>query len=74
MLTATSEYALRALVQLARLRNGDSILGRDLAKKARIPKNYLVKILVSLRNVGMVEAVRGQGGGYLSPNRLTRFF
>ena len=64
MLTATCEYALRALVQLARLPKESSILGRDLARQARIPKNYLVKILVSLRNVGMVEAVRGRGGGY----------
>ena len=64
MLTATSEYALRALIHLARLSKESSILGRDLAQQGRIPRDYLVKILVALRNVGMVEAVRGQGGGY----------
>lgn len=64
MLTTTSEYALRALIHLARLPKEGSILGRDLAKQGRIPRDYLVKILVALRNVGMVEAVRGQGGGY----------
>ena len=64
MLTATSEYALRALIRLARLPKEISILGRELAEQSHIPRNYLVKILVALRNVGMVEAGRGQGGGY----------
>ena len=64
MLTTTSEYALRALIHLARRPKESSILGRDLAEQGHIPRDYLVKILVALRNVGIVEAVRGQGGGY----------
>ena len=64
MLTATTEHALRALVHMARLPLGDSILGRDLAERASIPANYLSKILLTLRNAGYVETTRGFGGGY----------
>ncbi len=64
MLSTTSEYALRALASLACLPKGSSKLGRELAKEADIPANYLSKILVSLRNAGLVATARGSGGGY----------
>ncbi len=64
MLTATTEHALRALVHMASLPKGESILGRDLAERASIPANYLSKLLLTLRNAGYVETTRGFGGGY----------
>jgi len=64
MLTATTEHALRALVHMARLPEGNPILGRQLADRARIPANYLSKILLVLRNAGYVDTTRGQRGGY----------
>ncbi len=39
-------------------------MGRDLADQADVPSNYLSKILLSLRNEGIVETSRGTGGGY----------
>jgi Rrf2 family transcriptional regulator, iron-sulfur cluster assembly transcription factor len=65
MLSATSEYALRALAQLAQLSRGDALLGRELAKSAGVPQHYLAKIMLSLRNAGLVLATRGAGGGYM---------
>jgi len=64
MFSTTTEHALRALTQLADLPEHSSMLGRDLAVAAEIPANYLSKILVSLRNAGLIAAVRGSGGGY----------
>lgn len=64
MISLTSEYALRALSYLATQQEGTAILGRDLAKRTRVPANYLSKIMLSLRNVGIVDATRGSGGGY----------
>ena len=64
MLSATSQYALRALAHLATLEDGETVLGRDLAKKTGIPKNYLSKILVALGGAGIIRASRGTGGGY----------
>lgn len=63
MLSATSQYALRALCYLAR-QSDEAILGRDLARSAEIPANYLSKLLLKLRNAGLVETSRGSGGGY----------
>ncbi|MGE5645849.1 MAG: RrF2 family transcriptional regulator [Acidobacteriota bacterium] len=64
MFSTTCEYALRALVRLAQMPNGSAILGRDLAQNAEIPANYLSKILLTLRNAGILTTARGTGGGY----------
>jgi Rrf2 family iron-sulfur cluster assembly transcriptional regulator len=64
MLSTTSEYALRALACLAGQPQGTALLGRDLAKAADIPANYLSKILLTLRNAKLVDTTRGSGGGY----------
>jgi Rrf2 family transcriptional regulator, iron-sulfur cluster assembly transcription factor len=64
MFSVTCEYALRALTRLAQVPEGQTILGRDLAVNADIPANYLSKILLTLRNAGILNAARGTGGGY----------
>jgi len=64
MLSATSQYALRALAHLATLKDGETVLGSDLAQKTGIPKNYLSKIMVALGGAGIITASRGTGGGY----------
>jgi Rrf2 family protein len=64
MLTATSKYALRALAYMAGLADGKAVLQRDLAKNAHIPANYLYKVLLTLKNGGILAANRGIGGGY----------
>ncbi len=64
MLTITSQYALRALAHLAKLPDGKVMLGRDLAAATDIPPNYLSKMLVALRNAGILDTARGTGGGY----------
>ena len=63
MLSTTSQYALRALSYLAAL-SGEPVLGRDLADSVEIPANYLQKVLLTLRNAGLVTTARGSGGGY----------
>ena len=63
MLSTTSQYALRALCHLAR-QSGEAVLGRDLARSVEIPANYLSKVLLTLRNAGVVDTSRGSGGGY----------
>src|SRR5215468_6936096 len=63
MLSITSQYALRALSHLAR-QSGEAVLGRNLARSVEIPANYLSKVLLTLRNAGLVDTTRGSGGGY----------
>ncbi|MGE5056130.1 MAG: RrF2 family transcriptional regulator [Acidobacteriota bacterium] len=64
MLSTTSEYALRALAFLAAQPPGTAVVGRDLAKAAEVPANYLSKILLELRNAELVDTTRGLAGGY----------
>jgi len=64
MLSTTTQYALRALIRLSQEPVGSAVLGRTLAEDAEIPANYLSKLLLTLRNAGIVEATRGSGGGY----------
>ena len=74
IVSATSQHAIRALVHLAKIPEGESLLGRELAERAEIPANFLSKIMLTLRNAGIVDATRGQGGGYRllkTPNQIT---
>ena len=40
------------------------MLGRELAEQAGIPANYLSKILWTLGKAGIIDATRGNRGGY----------
>src|SRR5512138_741559 len=64
MISETSKYALRALIELVRCPQGETLRGQDLAKSAHVPPLYLAKIMLSLRKAGYIAATRGAGGGY----------
>jgi Rrf2 family protein len=64
MLSVTAQHALRAMVALCRLEPGETVLGRDLARHASVPANYLSKILWTLGSAGLIDATRGTKGGY----------
>lgn len=64
MVSITAKHAIRALIQLASAPEGQSVAGRELARTAGIPQNYLAKILWSLGSAGLIDATRGTGGGY----------
>ncbi len=67
--TAKTEYACLALLNLAaRPADGPPARVRDIAESHGIPERYLVQILLRLKGAGLVQSVRGAGGGY----RLTR--
>lgn len=64
MISVTVQYALRALVEFGRLPAGETLLGRELAERTGIAKDYLAKILGTLRNARILSASPGIGGGY----------
>ena len=41
-----------------------SRFAEELAARSGIPANYLSKLLLTLGNAGLIEEVRGTGGGY----------
>lgn len=56
-------YALRAL--LAFTVAGEARLSvAEVARGHRIPPKYLEAVLASIRDAGIIESVRGRGGGY----------
>jgi len=64
MLTLTSEYALRAMICLARQPEGQPVSGQCVAEQAAIPRKYLSKILGDLVRAGVLEGSRGRNGGF----------
>ena len=58
-----AEYALRALVAMARA-PGRSWSIHELAAEERIPIKFLEQILLALRRGGVLNSKRGVGGGY----------
>jgi Rrf2 family transcriptional regulator, cysteine metabolism repressor len=63
-LTSQSEYALLALVFLAR-QNDSVITPADrIAKAQSIPIKFLEQILSVLKRAGLVKSVKGMRGGY----------
>lgn len=63
MISQTSEYALRVLLALAHA-PGRSMRGHDLAQRTRVPEKYLSKLMLVMRDAGLLTATRGLGGGY----------
>ena len=63
MLSQTAEYALRAIVYLAG-RDGKPVTAQNLAAAARVPADYLAKVLRVLGRTGIVLAQRGKRGGF----------
>lgn len=63
MLSKTAEYALRAVVCLARDRNHSESADR-LAELTKVPRRYLNKVLQDLARTQLVISRSGPGGGY----------
>ena len=62
--TSRSRYALKIMMDLAFHAQFPHVHRRDIAKRQGIPQEYMDQILMRLRAGGMVESVRGRGGGY----------
>ncbi len=63
MLSRTAEYAVRAVVVLART-HGGSLSAGEIASILGAPRNYLSKTLSTLARRGILRSTRGPGGGY----------
>ncbi len=73
MISQTGEYALRAVLFLARQGLGIAS-AQDIASATGVPHGYLHKILRMLAGAGILEATRGSRGGFSlarSPAELT---
>ena len=58
-----SEYAMRAMIELALRRGAGLVPAREIAGAQRIPIRFLEQQLGALHKAGLVESFRGAGGG-----------
>ena len=68
MISTKGRYALRVLIDMAEHQTDGYIPLKEIAKRQDISEKYLESIVKSLVKGGVVEGMRGKGGGY----RLTR--
>lgn len=64
MLSLTAEYALRAMICLARMIDEWPVPGRVIAEESKIPAKYLSAILGDLVRAGVLESSPGRTGGF----------
>ena len=74
MLSQTSDYALRAVLVLARHYGRAPVRTEQIAQATGAPRNYLSKTLYALVKAGLVTSARGPTGGFalaVAPDALT---
>ncbi|MFC6153066.1 RrF2 family transcriptional regulator [Nocardioides yefusunii] len=62
--SAKSDYALRALIEMAGGNDGKPVSAEELGRRQEIPHGFLQAILADLRKSGVVVSQRGQSGGW----------
>jgi Rrf2 family iron-sulfur cluster assembly transcriptional regulator len=74
MLVSTKgRYALRVMIDLAEHGNGAYIPLKDVAERQDISEKYLESIVVLLSRAGLLEGLRGKGGGYKLTKRPEQY-
>ena len=62
--SAKSDYALRALIEMAVQDDSEAVSAETLGRRQDIPRGFLQAILADLRRAGIVVSQRGQSGGW----------
>ena len=62
--SAKTDYAIRAALELAAAPDERPVKGERIATAQAIPLRFLENILMQLRHAGLVESRRGADGGY----------
>ena len=62
--SAKTDYAIRAVLELAAVSGETPLKGERIATAQGIPLRFLENILMQLRHAGLVESRRGADGGY----------
>ncbi|PYM21090.1 MAG: AsnC family transcriptional regulator [Candidatus Rokuibacteriota bacterium] len=63
-LSAKTEYAIKAVLDLAIQRERDLVPIQAIAARQKIPQRYLEQVLLALKREGLVTSKRGSAGGY----------
>lgn len=64
-LSSQEEYGLRCLLQVAISGSSEPVSIAEVARREGLSHDYAAKLLRVLREGGLVDSIRGAGGGYL---------
>ena len=62
-ITRQADYALRAIIYLARMEENRKASTAVIAEEQKIPSSFLAKIISQLSIAGLIETARGARGG-----------
>jgi Rrf2 family protein len=63
-LTRRADYAIRAVIALAREAPGEALSGPRIAARTGVPTRFLPQVMGDLVRAGLVDATIGRAGGY----------
>jgi Rrf2 family protein len=64
MVSLSAEYALRAVLLLARPETVRAISAEEIASATGAPRNYMAKVLNVVAKAGLISGTRGPSGGF----------
>lgn len=64
VVSQTAEYALRAVLYIARQPADSLVPVVEIARVLHVPERYLARVLNGLRRTGVLQSVRGAHGGF----------
>lgn len=64
LISTKGRYALRVMLELAGHKKDEIVPLITIAEKQEISEKYLESILVILSKAGVIDGIRGKGGGY----------
>src|SRR3990172_5464602 len=62
--SALEEYGLRCMLRLGRVGEGESLTNHEIAEQEGLSVANVRKLMIILREAGLVQSVRGRSGGY----------
>lgn len=58
------EYGMQAILYLAAQEKGTLVSAEDISKVLKIPREFISKILQSLKDSGLISSSKGKSGGF----------
>ncbi len=73
-LSTKTTYGTKALLNIASHQGHGPVLLKNVAREEQIPRQYLEQVVTPLRIAGLLNSVRGAGGGFVlarQPSQVT---
>ena len=64
-LSTKGRYGLRAMIDLAEFSETEPVSISSISQRQGISERYLEQLMAKLKKAGLVESIRGAGGGYV---------